>query len=1141
MSQSLTIPKNPVYPPSIDWALLRREGIKHIERLGSACWTDFNAHDPGITMLEVLCYALTDLGYRSNFSAADLFSVGEGQHFFTAQYVLPNDPVTALDLRRVLIDIPGVRNAWVEQMEEPEVRFKLKNTLTTRRSNNEKAKTEEKLGHYFDLVKDKGVVFPEISIDIPLQEMAAINQCQDSKTARLILQKKLIESAITIIGSNEHLKKTLFLYMADQYLAESAYFIEQEIAKNGKEGNPSVSSGSEVEQRKLLQVLIQLNALLPSSLKALSDLIEKRNVAKEESTKLEIDIKITEIKGKIIVPDLSAVFSGAGNPFPQFFFAQPLLFLLLSESLAIEKYPPDKGVGNPLVNYYNLFLPQGIYTIYLDIEETHLGSTREIEAEALRRLLQYRNLGEDIAPELKILEKNPLGIDLQLELKPSAIPAEVLAEVYLAIEDYLIPPVHFYSLEGMLNKYGSFSLNPAAFERLVDANLPSEAINALQPLQDKIHQGIQNFETAVHNLLSKADFEDYWPQIFVSADKRYDAHPVYQGPMLEHGFIDEAELLHSQPRQTIYRSDLYQRIMAVPGVVQVENLELFFCEEKHQKINYKNRWCLELNCRCLPDLDLKCSEWRVGKGPISVQIPQLDIEDALQLRRRNEKINRLGSLDLPVPKGQDFGDLQEYTSIQEDLPRTYKVGRTGMASHELDLRKAQAKQLQGYLFFYDQILANFLAHLDQVRQALSIEGQFTGAVQPSLYQTLYDIPGIKDILTAFDGSLDWKNFTDKPDNDYRKALNVLVTGSLIKRQLRQDEILNHLLARFGEQFTDYVLGLYEIERPIDAKALLDGSLSDWIADKQNLLATAPFLSSRRGTAFNYRAEPQPDNTHFWNTPNVEGLKKRVCALLGIEDATRHTITCEPGFFLGVEPLSLSTKSGTRGRNKYEFFIKTNEDSATRLLVSTAKFSSMEGAQKACQDFLNHAADTRHYGVVKDAVGFWLVEENQRSLENALLLETNFVRQLEASDPQQRLQQIQELAIANCQDDSFHLIEHILLRPRNDTYTEVLRPRVFDLEYPELLDPYSFWVTVVVPDWVERFKDKRLFQHFEQTLRSEAPAHLAIRFQALNREKMLEFETIYYDWLHELCSTDQENLASSTDALVKKMNQWDLPT
>lgn len=1101
MSQSLTIPKNPVYPPSMDWPLLRREGIKHIERLGSACWTDFNAHDPGITMLEVLCYALTDLGYRSNFAAADLFSVGDQINFFTAQYVLPNDPVTALDLRRVLIDIPGVRNAWVEQMEQPEVRFKLKQPFLI-------DVIKSVLEPYWSLVKTSDwnpptFLWPVASTTTSTIEqlIVSLKQCQDNKAEQKARQalKTAMLGAVTVI--NDALKQALLLYMAENHLAESAYFIEEEIAKGGK---------VEAEERLLLK-----------SLRALSDALKLKDEKEKE---------------KSIIENLSADLIIIADKYKDFFFAEPLLFLLLSDSLTFDKYPPDLLLPD---YYYNLFLPQGIYTIYLDIEETHLSSTRDIEAEAQRRLHQYRNLGEDIAPSLKILEKKPLGIDLQLELKPSSIPAEVLAEVYLAIEDYLIHPVHFYSLEGMLNKYGSFSLNPAAFERLLRANLPSEAINALQPMQDKMHQGIQNFEAAVRNQLSKADFEDYWPQIFVSADKRYDAHPVYQGPMLEHGFIDEAELLRSQPRQTIYRSDLYQRIMAVPGVLQVDNLELFFCEEKDQKVNYKNRWCLELNCRCLPDLDLDCSEWRVGKGPISVQIPQLDIEDALQLRRRNEKINRLGSLDLLAPKGQDFGDLQEYTSIQEDLPRTYKVGRTGMASREFDLRKAQAKQLQAYLFFYDQILANYLAHLDQVRQALSIEGQFTGAVQPSLYQTLYDIPGIKDILAAYDGTADWDSFK-KAKNNYRTALDEGVTGSLTQRQLRQDEILNHLLARFGEQFTDYVLGLYEIERPIDAKALLEGSLSDWIADKQNLLAAAPFLSSRRGTAFNYRAEPQPDNTHFWNSPNVEGLKKRVCALLGIEDATRHTITCEPGFFLGVEPLSLSTKSSTRSRNKYEFFIKTNEDSATRLLVSTAKFSSMEGAQKACQDFLNHAADTNNYGVVDGTVGFWSPTKTPRTLDNALLLETNFVRQLEAFDPEQRLKQIQELAIANCQDDSFHLIEHILLRPRNEAYTEVLRPRVFDLEYPELLDPYSFWITVVVPDWVERFKDKRLLQHFEQTLRSEAPAHLAIHIQPLNREKMLEFEKVYYEWLNELCSTEQENLASSTDALVEKMKEWDLP-
>lgn len=1113
MAQSLSIPKNPVYPPSMDWPLLRREGIKHIERLGSAIWTDYNAHDPGITLLELLCYAITDLGYRSNFSPADLFSTGDGVNFYTAQQVLPNDPVTALDLRRVLIDIPGVRNAWVERMEEPEVRFKLKQPFPP-------DIIKKVLEPYWKLITDETWADPIINwppdntknTNSPAFEKLLLNlvNCREEKEvkeARADLRNALLGVQISCgnpPGLPENLKQALLLYMADNYLAESAYFIEQEITKPGK-------TVKEAHERQLLK-----------GLKALSAALKLNN---EHAKKDEI--------GNIF-KNYSLV--NLAPPHEDFFFHQPLLFLMLSESLAFEKYPPEPSQP---VNYYNLFIPQGIYTVYLDIEETHPGSTRDIEAEALRRLLQYRNLGEDFAPQIKILEKKPVGIDMQLELKPGADPAAVLAAVYLAIEDYLIPPVHFYSLESMLNKYASFSLGLAAFGRLADANLPGEAISGLQPLQDKRYQGIQDFEAGVRNLISKADFEDYWPQIMVSADKRYNTHPVYQGPMLEHGFVDEAELLRAQPRQTIYRSDLYQRIMAVPGVVQVEQLELFFCEEKSRKVDYKNRWCLELSCRCLPDLDLHCSEWKVGKGPVTVKINPLDIEDALQLQRHNEKIKRLGSLDLPTPKGQVFGDLKEYTGIQEDLPRTYKVGRTGIASGETNQRKAQAKQLQSFLFFYDQILANYLAHLDQVRQALSIEGQIGDAEQPSLYQTLYDIPGIEYILTAFDGDPGWDSFKNNKNNAYRQALDELVTGNSTQRKFRQNEILNHLLARLGEQFTDYVLGLYEIERPIDAKALLEGNLSDWIGDKKRLLAAAPLLSSRRGTAFNYRAEIKHDDAHFWNSDNVEGLKKRVCALMGVEDSTRHTITCEPGFALEIEPVRLSAQSSARGRNKYEFFVKANEESDTRLLVSVAKFSSMEGAQKACQDFLNHAADISNYGIVDHTVGFW-VGEGQRTLANALLLESNALRQSATHTPEQRLSQLQALALANCQDDSFHIVEHILLRPRNDAYSEVLRPRVFDLEYPELLDPYSFWITVVVPDWVERFKDKRLFQHFEQTLRSEAPAHLAIRIQPLDRKKMLDFEKVYYDWLHELCSADQENLAGSTDVLVKKMNEWDLP-
>jgi hypothetical protein len=50
-----------------------------LELLGRLCgdqWSDFNSHDPGITILEQLCYAITDLAYRSNFPIADLIATG---------------------------------------------------------------------------------------------------------------------------------------------------------------------------------------------------------------------------------------------------------------------------------------------------------------------------------------------------------------------------------------------------------------------------------------------------------------------------------------------------------------------------------------------------------------------------------------------------------------------------------------------------------------------------------------------------------------------------------------------------------------------------------------------------------------------------------------------------------------------------------------------------------------------------------------------------------------------------------------------------------------------------------------------------------------------------------------------------------
>ncbi|HEY5969971.1 MAG TPA: hypothetical protein VIU35_18445 [Chitinophagaceae bacterium] len=127
MAEPIIISKANVLKPAEDYDLLRKEGIKHIEKLSGDIWTDYNTHDPGITLLEALCYAITDLSYRTGFEMKDLLApehLDENSWkniFYTARQILPSNPVTINDYRKLLIDITGVRNAWITISEGCEV------------------------------------------------------------------------------------------------------------------------------------------------------------------------------------------------------------------------------------------------------------------------------------------------------------------------------------------------------------------------------------------------------------------------------------------------------------------------------------------------------------------------------------------------------------------------------------------------------------------------------------------------------------------------------------------------------------------------------------------------------------------------------------------------------------------------------------------------------------------------------------------------------------------------------------------------------------------------------------------------------------------------------------------------------------
>jgi hypothetical protein len=115
-----TISSTPEADPALDQRALFALGLDHVRRLSRRQWTDHNIHDPGITTLELLAYALTDLTYRARYPLEDLLAAPDDNaaamagQFFSARRILPGRAVSESDYRKLLIDLPDVRNAWLQ-------------------------------------------------------------------------------------------------------------------------------------------------------------------------------------------------------------------------------------------------------------------------------------------------------------------------------------------------------------------------------------------------------------------------------------------------------------------------------------------------------------------------------------------------------------------------------------------------------------------------------------------------------------------------------------------------------------------------------------------------------------------------------------------------------------------------------------------------------------------------------------------------------------------------------------------------------------------------------------------------------------------------------------------------------------------
>lgn len=99
-----------------DWLL--KEGLDWAMTFSGDLWSNFNTADPGVTILQSLCYALTELGYKTHFPIEDILTDSTGQitydkRFYKAEDILPVNPTTLDDFKRlVLAEVEQVKQVY---------------------------------------------------------------------------------------------------------------------------------------------------------------------------------------------------------------------------------------------------------------------------------------------------------------------------------------------------------------------------------------------------------------------------------------------------------------------------------------------------------------------------------------------------------------------------------------------------------------------------------------------------------------------------------------------------------------------------------------------------------------------------------------------------------------------------------------------------------------------------------------------------------------------------------------------------------------------------------------------------------------------------------------------------------------------
>lgn len=445
---------------------------------------------------------------------------------------------------------------------------------------------------------------------------------------------------------------------------------------------------------------------------------------------------------------------------------------------------------------------RGLYNVLLDLDETPGTEPDVVKAEAVNLLRENRNLCEDFV-SVEVVKEQYYILCTELELMPDADQNKVAARIQFEIERYLAPPVLNYGLADMLQR----------------------------------------------------THEDGTP---------WTVAEIFEGPPLQCGFIDDAELEKAGLRTEIRLSDIISIVMDIEGVRAVRDIlinPLHPGNDPDDKAAAPaNKWRIAVPAGRQPRLSDTQGRLVCYKRDVPVLLDRDKFLDEYQKLKSDmtAKLDKKKIEDLPIPPGR-FRGIGSYQSFQHHFPVLYGLSGQGVPTGADEHRKALALQLKGYLLFFDQVMANYLAQLSSVRELFSRNP----AVDATYFAQMVD--------TFPDASRIYATGITQAD------LAALLEDNAAKKE-RRSRLLDHLLSRFAEDVRHHA-GIMRSAFGADADSL--------ISLKSGLLENYPELGGERSLAYDYA--PMTGKP-LWNSPNVSGLERRIARLLDIENPDRRDLS-----------------------------------------------------------------------------------------------------------------------------------------------------------------------------------------------------------------------------------------------------------